>query len=62
MIQPFVKLIDLALTFVILAIVASIAIVLGILTLYITNNSAIAVIVTLITVGIEFKMIEYFVN
>lgn len=65
MFNPFAaieKAFDLALTVVILASVAAIAIVIGILTLYVSNNSAISVIATFVAIGLEFKIITYLVN
>ena len=65
MFNPFAtieKAIDLALTLVVLVGVAAIAIVTGILALYVSNNSGIAVLATFMTVGIEFKIITHLVN
>lgn len=65
MFNPFAtieKALDLALTVIIIASVAAIAIIIGILALYVSNNSAIAVISTFATVGLEFKIITYLVN
>lgn len=60
--KSVINLIDFILTIALFAFMAVIAITVGILTLYVTNNSAIAVIMVMVTMGVIIKIIKLIIN